>query len=122
MTFSKPCARRYILLSFLFLFCFSFVNAQEGKSLFQQNCQSCHALDKRLTGPALRGAMTRGPWPDRKQLHAWVHNPAAFMATNAYTQGLKAEYGIVMQQFPDLTDKQIDAIADYLGARFNTQN
>jgi hypothetical protein len=58
--------------------------------------------------------MTRGPWPDRKQLHAWVHNPAGFMATNAYTQGLKAEYGIIMQSFPDLTDKQIDAIADYI--------
>ena len=114
MIFSKPQAQRYLLLWFLSFLSFSFIHAQEGKSLFQQNCQSCHALDKRLTGPALRGALERGPWGDRKNLHAWVHNPAAFMAKDPYTQGLKAEYGMVMQQFPDLSDKQIDAIADYI--------
>jgi cytochrome c2 len=25
-------------------------------------CQACHALDKDLTGPQLRGLETRGPW------------------------------------------------------------
>ncbi len=30
------------------------VPTSKGKTLFQQNCQSCHALDKNLTGPALR--------------------------------------------------------------------
>jgi len=114
MIFSKPLAQRYRLLGFLLFLPFTFINAQEGKSLFQQNCQSCHALDKRLTGPALRGAMGRGPWGDRKNLYAWVHNPAAFMAKDPYTQGLKAEYGIVMQAFPDFTEKQIDALADYI--------
>jgi cytochrome c553 len=114
MIFSKPLAQKYILLGFLSLLSFTFLSAQEGKSLFQQNCQSCHALDKRLTGPALRGFEARGPWSDRKQLHAWVHNPAAFMAKDPYTQGLKAEYGVIMQSFPDLTEKQIDAIADYI--------
>lgn len=114
MTFSKPHARRYILLGSLLLLSFTFLNAQEGKQLFQQNCQSCHALDKRLTGPALRGFEARGPWADRKQLHAWVHNPAKYMSTDPYTQGLKAEYGAIMQAFPDLTEKQIDAIADYI--------
>src|SRR6478672_4468848 len=70
MIFSKPLAQRYRLLGFLLFLPFTFINAQEGKSLFQQNCQSCHALDKRLTGPALRGAMSRGPWGDRKNLYA----------------------------------------------------
>lgn len=114
MIFSKPLAQKYILIPFLALLSFTFIHAQEGKSLFQQNCQSCHALDKRLTGPALRGFEARGPWADRTQLHAWVHNPAAYMAKDPYTQGLKAEYGVIMQAFPDLTDKQIDAIADYI--------
>src|SRR5215217_6912922 len=114
MIFSKPLAQRYRLLGFLLLLSFTFINAQEGKSLFQQNCQVCHALDKRLTGPALRGFEARGPWSDRKNLYAWVHNPAGFIAKDPYTQGLKAEYGVIMQAFPDLTDKQIDAIADYI--------
>ena len=114
MIFSKPHAQKYILLPILLLFSFLSINAQEGKTLFQQNCQSCHALDRRMNGPALRGFQNRGPWGDRKQLHDWVHNPAAFMAKDPYTQGLKAEYGAIMQAFPDLTDAQIDAIADYI--------
>ena len=114
MIFSKPHAQKYILLGFLSILSFTFIHAQEGKALFQQQCQSCHALDKNLTGPALRGFEARGPWTDRKNLYAWIHNPAAFMAKDPYTQGLKAQYGVIMQAFPDLTEPQIDAIADYI--------
>ncbi len=106
----------------LFLGCFLIITAsltnklfaQDGAVLFRSNCASCHALNKDLTGPALAGFQERGPWADRKQLQAWVHNPVAFMAKDPYTQGLKAKYGSVMQAFPNLEDKEIDAIADYL--------
>ncbi len=114
MIFSKPHAQKYILLPILLLFSFLSINAQEGKTLFQQNCQSCHALDKRLTGPALRGFTARGPWGDKQNIYDWIHNPAAFMAKDKYAQGLKAEYGVIMQAFPDLTNQQIDAIVDYV--------
>ncbi len=87
-----------------------------GKSLFQQNCQSCHALDKKLTGPALRAFTERGPWGEKKNIYAWVHNPAAFMERNKYTQNLKTEYGSVMQAFPNLTKDDVDAIIDYTSA------
>ncbi|TCZ63719.1 c-type cytochrome, partial [Flaviaesturariibacter aridisoli] len=45
--------------------------AAPGKGIFQQNCAACHALDKDMTGPALRGLTSRGPWADRKKLYAW---------------------------------------------------
>ena len=35
-------------------------NAEEGKKLYDaNNCGSCHALDKKLVGPALRGVHER---------------------------------------------------------------
>lgn len=88
--------------------------AQDGRALYQSNCASCHALNKDLTGPALAGFQNRGPWGDRKQLYDWVHNPVSFMAKDEYTQGLKQQYGSVMQAFPGLSNKDIDAIAEYV--------
>ena len=116
MTHPRPIVRKF-LHSLLFLFLFSSQNrlsAQDGRALFQTNCASCHNLYKKLTGPALIGFKARGPWADQKQLHAWVHNPTNYMAKDPYTQGLKAEYGSMMQAFPNLADKDIDAITDYI--------
>jgi mono/diheme cytochrome c family protein len=118
MIFKKPLAQKVLLLGFLF-FSYITINAQgggaaEGKQLFQQNCQTCHALDKNLTGPALRGFTERGPWADKQNIYDWIHNPAAFMAKDKYTQDLKAQYGAIMQAFPQLTNPQIDAIVEYI--------
>src|ERR1700712_1163760 len=116
MIHSRPNVRK-LLSCLLFVTIFSSTNsiwAQDGTALFRSNCASCHALNKALTGPALAGFNTRGQWSDRKQLHAWVHNPTAYMAKDPYTQGLKAQYNSMMQAFPGLADKDIDAIAEYI--------
>ena len=71
-----------ILLStivFLSLFFGNVVNAQDGKALFSQNCAACHAIDKKLTGPALLGVQDR--WPDQKKLYSWIKNNQAFLKT-----------------------------------------
>jgi cytochrome c2 len=92
------------------------LQAQDGAQIFQQNCASCHAINKDLTGPKLAGVESRGPWSDRKQLYAWIHNPAKYMQTSPYTQGLKQQFGgVMMTAFPQLTEKEIDAIIDYIG-------
>jgi cytochrome c2 len=105
------------LLSALFFLLLSVVNnvaGQDGKSIFQNNCASCHSVTKDLTGPALAGVTSRGPWTDRKKLYDWVHNPAKFMASDPYTQGLKAKFGAMMTPFADLSEKEIDAVVDYI--------
>lgn len=102
------------ILSFVFSLSIYAQGAAEGKQLFQQNCQSCHGLDKKLTGPALRGFKERGPWADQEEVRKWVKNPAAYIKTNAYTQALQKEYGAIMTAFPSFTDKQIDAITEYI--------
>jgi mono/diheme cytochrome c family protein len=95
--------------------------AQDGTALFQANCASCHSITKDLTGPALGGLEGRGPWSDRKQLHAWIHNPAKFMASDPYTQGLKQRFnGAMMTAFPQLSEKDIDAIVDHINKAAST--
>lgn len=89
--------------------------AQDGKALFQTNCASCHAINKKATGPALAGLEDRGPWSDRKKLYAWIHNPAGFAKTEPYAANLIKEYnGILMTGFPGLSEKDIDAIVTYI--------
>jgi cytochrome c551/c552 len=88
--------------------------AQDGHALFLANCASCHAVNKRLTGPALAGLEERGPWSDRKELYAWIHNPPAYIKKDAYTAGLQKEYQVVMTPFPGLSEKDIDAIVAYV--------
>jgi mono/diheme cytochrome c family protein len=106
------------LLGSVILLVFSFSNvakAQDGKALFSQNCASCHAIDKKLTGPALKGVEDR--WGgDRKKLHAWIHNSQAFLKTgDTYANNLYTEYNkIAMNLFPNLSEKEIDAILDYV--------
>jgi mono/diheme cytochrome c family protein len=105
----------FLLLFLLFtLFSGTRLMAQDGKALFQTNCASCHALNKKLTGPALAGLEERGPWADRKKLYAWIRNPAGFAKTDAYAAGLIKEYGVLMTGFNALTDAEIDAIVTYI--------
>jgi mono/diheme cytochrome c family protein len=110
------------LFSVLFFLLLSFGNkvlAQDGQAIFKDNCASCHNVFKDATGPALGGVTTRGPWTDRKKLYEWVHNPAKFMATDPYTQDLKQKYGgAMMSSFSQFSEKEIDAVIDYVEKTF----
>jgi len=90
------------------------LNAQDGKALFSQNCASCHAVNKNLTGPALAGVEDR--WAEKKNLYAWIKNSAAYLKTgDPYAVKLYNDYNkTAMNLFPSLTDQDIDAILAYI--------
>jgi mono/diheme cytochrome c family protein len=91
------------------------VKSVEGRNLFQSNCQTCHAVEKNLTGPALKGVENRGPWSDRKNLVRWVQNPSFMVNENAYAKALFQQYnGQMMPAFPQLSAEQIGSIFDYI--------
>jgi cytochrome c2 len=92
------------------------VTASAGQRIFRNNCASCHALDKVLTGPALRGVNDRGPWTDRRNLLKWVKNPAAFIPTTPYTQELQKQFGQIMPSFTNLTEKEVNGVFDYINS------
>jgi cytochrome c551/c552 len=85
-----------------------------GKALFMGKCASCHNVLKDGTGPALKGLEERHKWADHKELQAWINNPAAYMAKDPYTQGLKAKYGSMMTAFADITVADVDNIVAYV--------
>jgi len=89
-------------------------DAAAGKTIFMSKCASCHNVLKKGTGPALAGLEERHKWADHKELLAWINNPAAYMAKDPYTQGLKAEYGSMMTAFADVTLQDVDNIVAYV--------
>lgn len=123
MNFFKLIAQKVALIGCILLLSHNTLKAQDGdkavgKTLFQQNCQTCHALNKALTGPALAGVAGRGPWGDRKELYKWIHNPAGYIASDktGYTKGLQEQYKALMTSFPQLSEKDIDNIVAYIEA------
>ncbi len=103
-----------VAFAFLLFLGFGYkAEAQNGQALFAGNCASCHQVHKVLVGPALAGVEDR--WKNRGQLHAWVHNPGGYMKSDSYTAGLFKQYNnVLMTAFPGLSDKDIDAILDYI--------
>ncbi|MBL7738497.1 MAG: c-type cytochrome [Chitinophagaceae bacterium] len=115
----KPITQKLTLLLFsLTVFSGIQTYAQDGQTLFQSKCAACHNVFKDLTGPALGGLETRGPWADRQELYKWVRNPEGYMKADEYTQGLKAKYNSIMTAFPALKDEEIDAIVTYIDTEF----
>ncbi len=114
----KRIAKTILVISLIFLGSFinNKVQAQDGKTLFNTNCASCHKVDAVLTGPALLGVEDR--WHgDRVKLHAWIHNSPAFLATgDKYANDLFNQFNKqAMTAFKDqLSDKDIDAILDWI--------
>jgi cytochrome c2 len=84
-----------------------------GKSIFQNNCASCHSLTKEIVGPKLQSVTQR---LEKKVIYAWIRNPAAVLKSgDPYFNGLFKKFnGVMMTGFPNLTDGEIDAILEYL--------
>jgi mono/diheme cytochrome c family protein len=86
----------------------------EGKILFNNNCARCHSITQRIVGPPLEGVGQRVP--DRNLLIFWVrNNQNVLQSGDPYFNNLFAEYNkFPMDQFPQLDDKQIGLILDYV--------
>ena len=83
-----------------------------GKSLFNANCAACHKLDKKATGPALRGVAQKY---DREWLYSWIKNSQALIASGdaLAVEVFEANNKSVMQSFPALSNGDIDDILAY---------
>ncbi|WP_290700294.1 c-type cytochrome [Lacinutrix sp.] len=93
-------------------------DAAAGKALFNANCASCHKLDKKMTGPALRNVETRlseEEGLDRQWFYAWIKNSAGMIKSgDAYANKIYKEYnGTAMTAFPQLSNIDIDNILAY---------
>lgn len=96
-------------------------DAAKGKQLFNQNCAACHALNRKMTGPALANVETRlseEEGLDKEWLYAWIKNSAGMIASgDAYANKIYAEYNqAAMTAFPTLSNQDIDDILAYTAA------
>jgi cytochrome c2 len=90
-------------------------DAVAGKALFNTNCAACHNLDKKMTGPALRGVSGRHP---KDWFYKWIANSSALIksgdaaAVKLFNENNKA----VMTAFPQLSKQDVDNILAYTDA------
>ena len=92
-----------------------------GKQLFNQNCAACHALNRKMTGPALANVEARlleDEGLDKEWLYAWIRNSAGMIsAGDAYAVRIYDEYNqAAMNANPTLSDQDIDDILAYTAA------
>jgi len=87
-------------------------DAAAGKALFNANCAACHKLDKKATGPALRGVAEKY---DREWIYKWVTNSQGLIKSGDATAVaiFAANNNAVMTSFPALSNTDIDNIMAY---------
>jgi mono/diheme cytochrome c family protein len=95
---------------------------EAGKSIFTDNCASCHHISKDLTGPALAHIMKRS-FPALYDtsvfgldlFYAYIRNPAKVSAGEGYYRCLKEQFGgVMMIPFPSLTDTELNNLFAYI--------
>jgi len=89
-------------------------SAEEGKKLYEaNNCGSCHALDRKVVGPALRGVTDRR---SEEWLIKWIRNNEAFRKSgDADANALFKEYGgAAMNIYENLSPNQVKHILEYI--------
>lgn len=86
-----------------------------GKELFNTNCAACHALDKKMTGPMLRGVSAKH---DKKWLYKWIANSSAMIKSGdaAAVKLWEENKPAVMTAFPQLSTTDVDNIIAYTDA------
>ena len=123
VAYRKLSSRILNLSLILFLTLTTSLSAQEGdpakgKQLYNTNCASCHQLDRKMTGPALRNVETRlaeEEGLDREWLYKWIKNSAGMIKSgDDYANRIYEEYnGTAMSAFPQLSNQDIDDILAY---------
>jgi mono/diheme cytochrome c family protein len=88
------------------------VALEQGESLFQMNCSSCHSFEKNGIGPHLGGITREEPldW-----MRSFIKNPAQMIdAGDERAKMVFDRYKTYMPAFAYLEDKEIDAIIAYM--------
>ncbi|HLT41071.1 MAG TPA: cytochrome c3 family protein [Sphingobacteriaceae bacterium] len=98
---------------------FQSVQAQdikEGESIFKQNCTACHAIERDLIGPALKGSTERF---EMDWLIKWVRNSQSLVQAGdpLAVELFEAHNKMMMPPFPTLSDENITNIFAFVDAQ-----
>lgn len=102
-----------ILFFLVFAVNFVFADVAEGEKLFKANCTSCHAINEKIVGPALKDAHKR-----RKEdwLLKWIKNSPGMIQSGdpIAVQLFNDNNKIPMLPFLSLKDSEIKSIISYI--------
>ncbi len=116
--FFRSVTKSLILIASLSVASFTNVHAQDagaGAAIFKQKCTSCHAIDKQVVGPALKGVNDRH---DEAWLIKWTKNAPAMIASgDPAAKKLYDQYKpSMMTAFTELSDDDVKNILAYIKA------
>ncbi|MEO1256697.1 MAG: c-type cytochrome, partial [Bacteroidota bacterium] len=84
-----------------------------GEKLFKGNCTSCHAVKKKVIGPALMNVWERVP--SREWIYAFVRNSTKVIASgDEYAVNLYNEYNKTQMTSINLKNEEIDQVLAYI--------
>ncbi len=107
---------RVVSTSLMLLFAVTTLHAQdvkEGEKIFKSKCTSCHAIDRKVVGPALKGIPET---KDEAWLIKWIKNSQALIASGD-AEAIKIfeeNNKLVMTSFTDLSDDQVRSVLAYI--------
>lgn len=82
---------------------------EQGKTVFEAKCVSCHKFDEKLVGPPLKGVT-------QKRKPEWIMNmilnPEKMTKENIEAQKLMAQY-LTQMTFQNVTEPEARAILEY---------
>jgi mono/diheme cytochrome c family protein len=85
----------------------------QGQELFDGNCAQCHAVHKKVVGPALNGA--EGRWGSRAATINFIKYPEKTINSgDVYAKKLYDEYQQYMPNHDFFSDAQVASILDYI--------
>ncbi|HRI22395.1 MAG TPA: cytochrome c [Panacibacter sp.] len=102
------------LAAFTFPAAFAFAyTGSEGKTIFTTRCAACHAIDKKVVGPALMNVEQRR---DEQWIIAFVHSSQTVIKSgDSLAVNLYKEFNSTpMPDHADLTDEQVKSIISYI--------
>jgi mono/diheme cytochrome c family protein len=104
-----------LFLLFTFTARFAIADVAEGEKLFTANCTSCHALNEKIVGPALKDVHKRR---EAVWLSKWIKNSQKMVKSgDAVAVAIYKENNeSVMTSFENLSDAQIASVVEYIKA------
>lgn len=118
LSITKKLSIRTIFILMSFVLSLTNVNAQDvkvGESIFKANCTSCHAVGRKVIGPALKGIEDR--WADKGLLKKFILNSQAVIKSgDKYAAALYQEYNQTVMPNHNFTDAELDGLLAYIKA------
>jgi len=118
LSITKKLSIRTILILTSFVMSFASANAQDakvGESIFKANCTSCHAVNRKVIGPALKDVDKR--WADKGLLKKFIlGSQGVIKGGDKYAADLFQQYNGTVMPNHNFSDAELEGLLAYIKA------